>query len=120
MSSWDMIGTWATNCRRPPDNQTKYLSFVVMTNGRVSYEIKREDKGFSCDVLQAIITPNGSLEFTCRDARTSVTWQHTFVKGPNDSRRIFERSHADGSYQTIKNGRWASDGRPSLSYYRCR
>jgi hypothetical protein len=119
MSSWDMIGTWATNCRLPPGNQNTYLSFVVMTNGRVSYEFKREDKAIY-DVFQARITPNGSLEFTGRAARTSVTWQWTFVKGPNESRRMVERGHADGSYQTIKNGRGSTNGRPSSSYYRCR
>jgi hypothetical protein len=100
MSSWDMIGTWATNCRRPPGNQNAYLSFVVMRNGRVSFEHERESKGIY-DVSQARIAPDGSLEFTLRSASISEAWKYTIVKGPNDSRRIVEISHPDGSNQTI-------------------
>jgi hypothetical protein len=119
MSSWDMIGTWATNCRRPPSNQNAYLRFVVMTNGRVSFEHERDGKGIY-DVLLANIMPNGSLEITHRSARTSETWKWTIVKGANDSRRIVEISHPDGSNQTIKNGTITSDGRPTLWTHRCR
>jgi hypothetical protein len=91
MSSWDIIGTWATNCRQPPGNQIAYLSFVIMTNGRVSFEHERKSKGMY-DVLQARITPNASFEFTLRSS-SSETWKYTIVKGPNDSRRIVEISH---------------------------
>jgi hypothetical protein len=77
-----------------------------MTNGRVSFEHKRKSKGMY-DVLQARIAPNASLEFTLRSSN-SETWKYTIVKRPNDSRRIVEISHPDGSNQTIKNGTFTS------------
>jgi uncharacterized caspase-like protein len=121
MTSWDMIGTWAVNCRRPPDNLNPHLGFSVAADSRVTFERDTKGRIEKYNVLQATFASNGSLEFSVRHSpKSSDTWKYTLAIGASGSRRVVDVKRIDGSEQLVRDGINLTTGRPTVWTYRCR
>jgi len=116
MEKWGALGSWSTDCSRPP-SQAGRLSCVPAASGRVLHERDFGSSRDAFEILMAAATPGGRLELFADFGPDGVR-RWALVKGPDDRIRTVESARIDGTAATIVNGRFL-DGREAQWQSRC-
>jgi hypothetical protein len=119
VTEWGLIGTWAIDCKVPPDRQTgTRLAYVVKSGGRVVHERDFGDTSDTNEVLQADLASDNSIVLRVRFTALKDTRQYALMKMPDGTIRAFFNRGGDGVY-TIKDGRFVANDQLSPKQFRC-
>jgi hypothetical protein len=116
MEKWGALGSWSTDCSRPP-SQSGRLSYVPAAGGKVVHERDFGSSRDAFDILMAAAMPDGRLELFADFGPDGVR-RWAWVKGPDGRIRTVENARIDGTAASIVNGRFL-DGRETQWQSKC-
>jgi hypothetical protein len=120
LTRWGLLGTWSVDCASPPGRSNTYTTYVARFDRSAYYtrewgEARDTDPN---DINAATILPDGMLllrEFMPAFNQTREMW---LVKGADGRTRAMMNREVGGQY-TVRDGRFAANGRETPWSSRC-
>jgi len=120
LARWGLIGTWATDCSRPPSQANYRLSYVARPGGRVFHERDFGSSRDSRELRAAALKPGGLIEVVADFGALGGVRRWTMMKGADGRIRTVANSKLDGTDATIRNGRFViGSGAETVWQMRC-
>jgi hypothetical protein len=105
LARWGLLGTWATDCSRPPSQANHRLSYVARAGGRAFHERNFGNTRDSREIRAAALRPGGLIEVVADFGTLGGVRKWTMIKDADGRIRTLANSRIDGSDATITDGR---------------
>jgi hypothetical protein len=110
LARWGLIGTWSTDCNRPPTRTNYRVSYVARAGGRVFHERDFGNRRDSREIRAATVGPGGWIEVVADFGALGGMRKWTMMKGVDGRIRTVANSKLDGTDATIRGGRFVVGG----------
>ena len=95
LARWGLLGTWATDCSRPPSQANHRLSYVARAGGRAFHERNFGNTRDSREIRAAALRPGGLIEVVADFGALGGVRKWTMIKDADgrieDSRQQQDR-----------------------------
>lgn len=119
LGRWGLLGTWATDCSRPPGRGNGYLSYVARGAGRVLYVRNFGNQRDAREIRAAAVRPGGLIEVVADFGAVGGVRKWTIAKGADGRIRTVANSKVDGTNASVRNGRLVGSGAETVWQSKC-
>ncbi|MFT4115880.1 hypothetical protein [Bradyrhizobium sp.] len=119
IEQWGLLGSWAVDCRRPPDrDKGAVLTYEIRADGRAMYSRDFGDARDENEVVSATVDPDGLLNLMVFFPSLHQTREFgLLLQKDGGLRAIYNRS--ERGEHTIKDGKYVQTGAPTPAQHRC-
>jgi hypothetical protein len=119
IAKWGLLGTWATDCSRPPGRTNGYLAYVAGGAGRVLYARNFGNQRDVREIRAAAVRPGGLLEVVADFGAVGGVRRWAIAKGADGRIRTMANSKIDGTDASVRNGRLVRSGAETVWQSKC-
>jgi hypothetical protein len=109
--TWGLLGTWATNCRKPASASNVHLSYVIGPGGVVTHERDFGDRRDRNEVLQATVARDGSIELLLQFKDLAQVRSWVIAKARDGRIRTVSNHLVNTQDYSIRNGKLTAGGK---------
>jgi hypothetical protein len=118
--AWGLIGAWSLDCSLAPDGGNgAVLAYEIASGDRVMHRRDFGDASDESEVISAKVSGNGMLNLRVFFPKLKQIRAYGFAMQPDRTMRAIYNRNQNNQY-TVRDGKFAANGKPTPSQHKCR